>query len=72
MRTLQENKNLVASVSSKHRLLLGHALVLLPGVVGRSEFASDYNWLCYLFICLSGKIFPHMWLVLVTVYSLKS
>lgn len=45
MRTSQENKSLVTSVSSKHRLALGMCFHAAPGESDRSELISDYSLL---------------------------
>lgn len=45
VRTLQEDKNPVILVSSKHRVVLGMWFVLLTGVADRSESTSDHSLL---------------------------
>jgi hypothetical protein len=46
VKTLQENKRLVTSVSSKYKTVLGLFLFLfLPDVADRSEFTSGFSLL---------------------------
>lgn len=42
---IKQDKILVTSVSSKHGIDLAKFFVLLPGVVDRSEFTSEYSLL---------------------------
>ena len=42
-RKLQENKSLMTSVSSKHKVVLRICFLLLLGIAGESGFTSDYS-----------------------------
>ena len=75
----KQDKSLVTSVGSKHKIVLEcKVFVLFPSVVDRSEFTSD----CSLLLAIASQIFIlymspktcfcHVWLILTIVYSLNA
>ena len=59
----KQDKRLVTSVSSKHKIVLGTCFHVLPGVADGNEFNSDHSSQLACYLCFNGKThFCHVWL----------